>query len=159
MVEANPAVTDLNAIADLFQQVDNLLEDLRDQHDDSGDVDARDHVERQQNLNEQAYFVLAWGQFEAEVNDACRSVIRIGNSHEDWRQRRAWSLYDEENPRLSFRKRLAFVLDQGSEEWTRTLELYQLRNQIAHGDLSHTGINLPTVIEDFRHVQASLARD
>ncbi len=96
---------------------------------------------------------------EADIDDACRDAIRLGKSHEDWRRRRAWSVYDEENPRLSFRNRLTLVLDRSSDEWKRALELYQVRNQIAHGDLRHAGINLPTVIEDFDRIRSSLVRD
>ena len=48
--------------------------------------------------------------------------------------------------------------DRSSDERKRTPELYQVRNQIAHGDLRHAGINLPTVIEDFNRIQSSLAR-
>lgn len=114
---------------------------------------------RQQNLNEQAYFVLAWGQLEADIDDACRDAIRLGKSDPDWRQRRAWSVYDEETLRLSFRNRLTLVLDRSSDEWRRTMEHYQVRSQIAHGDLRHTGINLPTVIKDFRRIQSSLVRE
>ena len=152
-------MSDLDAIAALFQQVDNSLEDLREHHDSAGEDDERDRVARQQKLNEQAYFVLAWGQLEADIDDACRDAIRLGKSHEDWRHRRAWSVYDEDNPRLSFRNRLPLVLDRSSDEWKRTLELYAVRNQIAHGDLRHAGINLPTVIEDFHRIQASLIRN
>ena len=149
----------LEAIAALFQQVDNSLERLRERHDAAGEADERNGIARRQKLNEQAYFVLAWGQLEADIDDACRDAIRVGKSHADWRQRRAWSVYDEENPRLSFRNRLTLVLDRSSDEWKRTLELYEVRNQIAHGDLRHAGIDLPTVIEDFYRIQSSLARD
>ena len=152
-------MSDLDAIAALFQQVDNSLEDLRERHDAAGEADERDRLARQQGLNEQAYFVLAWGQLEADIDDACRDAIRRGKAQDDWRHRRAWSVYDEENPRLSFRNRLTLVLDRSSEEWKRTLELYQVRNQIAHGDLRHAGINLPTVIEDLNRIQSSLVRE
>ena len=70
-----------------------------------------------------------------------------------------WSLYDPENLRLSFRNRLMLVLDRTSDEWRRTMELYDVRNQIAHGDLRSEGIDVPTVIEDFYRIQSSLARD
>ena len=150
---------DLEAIAASFLQVDNSLEDLRDRHHAAGEAEERDRVARQQRLNEQAYFVLAWGQLEAEVGGACRNAIRLGKSHEDWRQRRAWSLYDSENPRLSFRNRLMLVLDQTSDEWRRTMELYDVRSQIAHGDLLSEGIDVSTVIEDFYRIQSSLARE
>ena len=152
-------MTDLEAIAALFQQVDSSLERLRERHDAAGDAVEREGVARRQKLNEQAYFVLAWGQLEADIDDACRDAIRFGKSHEDWRHRRAWSVYDEDNPRLSFRNRLTLVLERSSDEWQKTLELYQLRNQIAHGDLRHAGINLPAVIEDFQRIQSSLARE
>ena len=39
LAEARPAVTDLNAIAALFQQVDNSLEDLRERHDAAGETE------------------------------------------------------------------------------------------------------------------------
>ena len=150
---------DLEAIAASFLQVDDSLEDLRDRHHAAGEAEERDRVARQQRLNEQAYFVLAWGQLEAEVGEACRDAIRLGKSHEEWRQRRTWSLYDSENRRLSFRNRPRLVLDQTSNEWRRTMELYDVRNQIAHGDLLSEGIEVPTVIEDFYRIQSSLARD
>ncbi len=52
-------MSDLDAIAILFQRVDKSLEDVREQHDAAGEADERDRVARQQTLNEQAYFVLA----------------------------------------------------------------------------------------------------
>ena len=82
-------MTDLEAIAALFQQIDNSLEHVREQHDAAGETVEHDSVARRQELNEQAYFVLAWGQLEAEIDDACRDAIRFGKSHEDWRHRRA----------------------------------------------------------------------
>ena len=150
---------DLDAIAALYQQVDNSLEDLRDRYDTAGDSEERERVARQQRLNEQAYFVLAWGQLEAEIGDACRDAIRLGKSHEEWQHRRAWSLYDSENPRLSFRNRLTLVLDQTSDEWKRTMELYEVRNQIVHGNLRSEGIEVSTVIEDLDRIRSSLVRD
>ncbi len=80
-------MSDLGAIAALYQQVDNYLEGLRDRYDAASETEDRDSVARQQRLNEQAYFVLAWGQFEARISDACRDAIRRG--HQEWRYRRA----------------------------------------------------------------------
>ena len=39
------------------------------------------------------------------------------------------------------------------------MELYEIRNQIAHGDLRSEGIDVSTVIEDFFRSGSSLARD
>ena len=152
-------MSDLEAIAALYQQVDNSLEDLRDRYEAAGEAEERDRVARQQRLNEQACFVLAWGQLEAEIGEACRDAIRLGQSHDEWRHRRAWSLYDSENPRLSFRNRLMLVLDHTGDEWRRAMELYEVRNQIAHGNLLSRGIDVSTVIEDLFRIRSSLARD
>ena len=100
-----------------------------------------------------------WGQFEADVGTARRAAICLGQSHEDWRQRPAWSLYDSDNHRLRFRNLLMLVVDRTSDDWRRTIKLYQVRNQVAHGDLRSEGIDVPTVIEDFYRIQSSLARD
>ena len=39
-------MTQLEAIAALFQQIDNSLEDLRERHEAAGEADERDRVER-----------------------------------------------------------------------------------------------------------------
>ena len=76
-------MTDLDAIAALFSRSTTHWKTCREQHEVASEVDERDRVARQQTLNEQAYFVLAWGQLEAEIDDACRDAIRLGKSHED----------------------------------------------------------------------------
>ena len=149
----------LRAIAAAYERVDNHFDDLRDRFDASGDEAERDRVEREQRLNDQAWFVLAWGQLEADVDDACENAIRQGRLQADWRHRRPWSLYDPENPRLSFRNRLRLVLDETSDEWRRTDEHYRVRNDIAHGTLLSQRIDVSSVIEDFFRIRSLLARD
>ena len=152
-------MSDLLAIAALYEHVDNHFDDLRDGLDGVGDEAGRELVEQEQRINDQAYFVLAWGQFEADVGHACESAIRHGQSHGDWRYRRPWSLYDPGNLRLSFKNRLRLVLDETSEEWRRTVEHYKVRNDIAHGTLLSQRIDVSSVIEEFRRIQSSLMRD
>ena len=83
-------MSDLEAIAALYQRVDNSLEDLRDRCDAAGEAEERDRLARQQRLNEQACFVLALGQLEAEIGgEACRDAIRLRQSHADWQNRGA----------------------------------------------------------------------
>ena len=55
-------MSDLEATAALFQQIDDSPEDLREQYDAAGETDERDRVSRQQRSNEQAWFVLVWGR-------------------------------------------------------------------------------------------------
>ncbi|MDE2913035.1 MAG: hypothetical protein OXL68_08930 [Paracoccaceae bacterium] len=155
-------MSDLQAIAASYEWIDDFLEHLRDDHDTVGEADERDRVAREQELNDQAWFVLAWGQLEADIDNACRDAIRHAQSHGDWRNRRAWSLYNPDDRRLSglsFENRLTLVLEKGSGEWKRTMQLYNVRNQIAHGTLLSERIDVSSEIQDFYHIQTSLVRD
>ncbi len=82
-------MSDLQAIAASYERIDRFLGDLRDSWDAAGENDERDRVARERELNDQAWFVLAWGQLETDIDDACRAAIRHAQSHEDWRYRRA----------------------------------------------------------------------
>ena len=85
-------MSDLRTIAASYERIDRFLGDLRDSCDAAGEIDEREQIAREQELNDQAWFVLAWGQLEADIDDACRHAIRYAQSHEDWRYRRAWTL-------------------------------------------------------------------
>ena len=93
-------MSDLRAIADLYAEVDDSLEALRDKAVADGATTQRERIERKQRINDQAYFVLASGQLEADIVDACRSTIRHALTHGDWRDRRAWTLYSPDDRRL-----------------------------------------------------------
>lgn len=155
-------MSDLQAIAAAYERIDSYLGDVRDSCEAAGEADERARIAREQEINDQAYFVLAWGQLETDIEDACRDAIRHAQSDEDWRYRRAWSLYNPEDRRLSglsFENRLTLVLEKGSGAWRRTMQLYNVRNQIAHGTLLSERIDVSSEIEDFFRIQASLTRD
>ena len=153
-------MSDLQAVATAYERVDLHLRTLRDAEDGAGDELGAGSAKRERSINDQAYFVLAWGQLEANIDEACREAVRAGQSHEDWRYRRAWSLYNPDDRRLSglsFENRLTLVLEKGGDDWKRTMELYNVRNQIAHGTLLSARIDMARVIEDFFRIQSSLA--
>ena len=155
-------MSDLQAVTAAYEQIDLQLRSLRDAEDGAGDEPAPDPVDEERRINDQAFFVLAWGQLEADIEEACRDAIRNGQSHEDWRHRRAWSLYNPDDRRLSglsFENRLTLVLEKGSDDWKRTMELYSVRNQIAHGALLSARIDMQRAIEDFYRIRSSLARE
>ena len=120
-------MSDLRAIADLYAEVDDFLEALRD-------------------------------KAVADIADACRSTIRHAQTHGNWRDRRAWTLYNPDDRRLSglsFENRLTLVLERGSKNWKEVLH-YSVRNQIAHR-LRSQRIDVSSVIDGFYPIQASLA--
>lgn len=150
---------DLEAIAAVYEQIDNFLENQRDAAGETGERE--EPIALKQRINDQAYFVLAWGQLEAEIEEACRQAIRRGQEHEDWKCRRAWSLYNPEDRRLSglsLEDRLTLVLEKGTEYWKRAMQLYNVRNQIAHGALRSERIDVSSVVQDFYRIQSSLTR-
>ena len=154
-------MSDLQAIAAVYEQMDLHLRSVRDTEGRAGDDTALDPVDEEQRINDQAYFVLAWGQLEADIEEACRKAIREGQLQDDWRHRRAWSLYNPKDRRLSglsFENRLTLVIEKGSDDWKRTMELYNVRNQVAHGALLSARIDMEKVIRDFYRIQSSLAR-
>ena len=155
-------MSDLEAIAAVYEQMDLHLRSSRETEDTTGEEPVPDPVDREQRINDQAYFVLAWGQLEADIEEACREAIRKGQSYRDWRHRRAWSLYNPEDRRLSglsFENRLTLVLEKGSDNWKRAMELYNVRNQVAHGTLLSARIDMERVIRDFFRIQLSLWRE
>ena len=154
-------MTDLQTIATLYEEIDNTLESLRGSKPTADKDSEPDPITRKQQINDQAYFVLAWGQLEADVVELCRETIRNAQQNPDWMARRAWALYDPENRRLSglsFENRLSLVLERDTDNWKRMMQLYSVRNQIAHGTLLSERIDVSSVIQDFYNIQASLAR-
>ena len=156
MAEASPPVNDLQAIAALYEQVDRFLETWF-----AKDNVTRDQITHKQRINDQAYFVLAWGQLEADIEEVCRKTIRKAQSQNSWQQRRAWSLYNPDSRRLSglrFKQRLMLVLEKDGDSWNKTMQFYNIRNQIAHGKLRSERIEMSSVIEEFYIIQSSLTR-
>ena len=129
-------MTDLQAIASLYEEIDNALESLRGTL--PATCNGADPIPRKQQINDQAYFVLAWGQLEADITDTCRDTIRKAQQDDDWETCRAWALYDPEGrrpPRLTFENQLSLVLERDSDGWQKAMQFYRVRNQVAHGEL------------------------
>ena len=129
-------MNDLRAIADLYVEVDDFLETLRDRAEAAGANTERERIEHKQRIN--------------------------GQTHGNWRDHRAWTLYNPDHRRLSglsFENRLTLVLEKGSDHWKRVLQHYSVRNQIAHGRLRSERIDVSGVITEFFLIQSSLARN
>jgi hypothetical protein len=153
---------DLPHIRSVYHEIDAELEAQRSTARTSGDANAVDRIEAKQRINDQAYFVLCWGQLETAIDDTCRAVIRNRQSNRDWAVRRAWDLYNPDDDRLSglrFENRTALVLDRKAgtgSPWAKVMQYYSLRNQIAHGDLHAQRIDVHAVVQDFFQIQAAL---
>ncbi len=124
----------------------------------------RSKVVGQQVINDQAYFILCWGQLENEINDVCRAAVSRRRNHDDWQIRRAWDLYNPDEPRfsgLSFENRARLILDGHggrASPYAAAIKHYGSRNQIAHGELRATRVDVSAFVADCYVIQAALHR-
>ena len=153
---------DLPAIEALYLEIDNVFEAERSAAVAASDEPKAVRIEAKQKLNDQAYFIFSWGQLETAIDDACRSAIRTRRGSANRATRRAWELYDPDDKRLSglrFENRAALVLDKerGSDcAWKKVIRYYNMRNQIAHGTLLASRIDVTEVVQDFFLIQGEL---
>ena len=147
-----PAI--LAAYERIATDLDVRLERDREARDDAG----IERVEQQQRINDSAYFILAWGQLEAEINRAAIEAVRRRLSSVNWDERRAWDAHDPDKMRTKFEDRVALVLDRTSDIYKKTIRYYGWRNQIAHGTNLATGIDVARTVQDFFVIAGSIAR-
>ncbi len=153
-------VRDLERILDAYTQTDASLEAKRT----PAAAASVASTEARQVLNDQAYFLLCWGQLETEINARCREAIRRRREDPDWQTRRGWDLYNPDDPRLSglsFEDRVRLVLDmQGGRgsPFAKVMVHYEMRNKVAHGRLESRRVDVRAVVGDFHLIQAALHR-
>jgi len=154
----------LAQIGALYEEIDRGFDD---EHQDAltvGDEASARRIEQKQLLNDQAYFVLCWGQLEAEIDEACRAAIRRRQSNATWELRRGFDFYDPADRRLSglpFDRRVAIVLDREgapSRPFAKVMSYYETRNKVAHGKLEAKRIDVSEVVADFYVIQGALTR-
>ena len=155
---------ELTEIRALYLEIDAAFEAELDRATHAGDIAAADRIKRNQLINDQAYFILTWGQLERAIDDVCRLAIRARQAMPAWSDRRGWDLFNPDDRRLSgltFEERLALVVDRAAgrgSPWALAKKYYDLRNQIAHGTLRSEGLDVNAVIQDFYVIQGALAR-
>ncbi len=151
---------DLARIEATWTKLDYALE-----RDLSGaDATETSKILSQQIISDQAYFILCRGHLESRIDSTCRAAVDRRRTHADWQVRRAWDLYNPQEARfsgLSFENRARLVLDgqagRGSE-YAITMKHYGSRNQIAHGDLRTTRIDVSAFVQDCFVIQSALHR-
>ncbi len=153
---------DFPAIEALYLEIDSVFESQRRAAIADSDQQRVTKIEAKQTLNDQAYFIFSWGQLETAIDEACRNAIRTRRGSPNRATRRSWELYDPDDKRLSglkFENRAALVLDKehGPDcAWKKVIRYYNTRNQIAHGTLLASRIDITDVIQDFFLIQSEL---
>lgn len=150
---------DLAAITAVYGELATILDAQLAQAEQASNSALVDRIVRKQRIHDSAYFILAWGQLEAEINRAAEQAIRTRRSSIRWEDRRAWDAHDPENMRAKFEDRAALVLDRlnvVSDAYRRTIRYYGWRNGIAHGATLATGIDVPVVIGDLYQIAGEI---
>ena len=154
----------LQQIGALYEEIDADFDAELDDAVASRDEAAVQRIEQKQLLNDQAYFVLCWGQLETEIDDACRAAIRKRKASKGWEKRRGFDFYNPDDNRLSglpFDRRVAIVLDRDGgpgSPFAKVMSYYETRNKIAHGKLEAKRIDVSAVVADFYVIQGALTK-
>lgn len=150
---------DLQAIEATYTEIASRLDLALEAARQDGNTSAVVWIAKQQQIVVSAFFILAWGQLEVAINDACEVAVRKRNANPDWEERRAWDSHNADDLRAKFEDRAALVLDRQnkvSDGYRRTIRYYGERNRVAHGRSFATGIDLPFVIGDIYQIISQL---
>jgi hypothetical protein len=154
----------LQQIGALYEEIDAGYDAGLDNAVATGDATAARRTEQKQLINDQAYFVLCWGQLETEIDEACRTAIRRRKSNASWEMRRGFDFYNPDDNRiggLPFDRRAAIVLNCNGgpgSAFAKVMFYYETRNRIAHGKLEARRIDVSEVVADFYIIQSALQR-
>ena len=151
----------LAEIVAAFSDIDGRFE--RSWNANSDEV-FRERLGKRQVLNDQAYFLLCWGQLETEIDERCRFTIRHRRASTDWQVRRGWDIYNPDDRRLSglsFEERASLVLDRDGgygSAYATAMRHYVVTNRIAHGKLESARVDVVQAARDFYAVQSAMTR-
>lgn len=151
---------DLPAIEATYTELATRLDRKLDAAREQGDGAAVAWAEKQQLINDSAYFILVWGQLEVRIDEVCEAAVRQRRDSDDWSLRRAWDAFDPDNLRVRFEDRSgprARPIQQESDAYERTLRYYRERNRVAHGRSLATAIDVPFIISDLYPIASELA--
>lgn len=110
--------------------------------------------ERRRELNNQAYFVMLFAQFENEVEQRCIRLVRSKLALANWAARRPWEILEISGAgelRLPFMKQVALLFEKSSPDYAQVYGFYKTRCLIAHGNTTAVGpISVGTAESDLR---------
>lgn len=137
-----------------YSATTSLLHDLK--HGGTGGS-GDDRYERSLVVNDCAYFMLMFSQFEDEVNRLCEGLIRRKKALCEWEERRSWDILDDKQVRtLGFMRRVALLTEKGGRIYNRVKALYEVRNAIAHGSILFATVELGPVARDLQDIASQL---
>jgi hypothetical protein len=102
-------------------------------------------------INDSAYFLLAFGQFEEAVRTRASEIV-VDRMRKPAGERSPWDVIDVD--RHDFMGCVALVCEKGHRDYTTIGEYYRERNRIAHGDWPRETILVPEVLKTLAEMAA-----
>ena len=124
-----------------------------------GRVRKQKKYRRQNEINDQAYFLFMFTRLEDHIRQQSATLIkRKKKSISSWKQKAAWEILpsDPTADDLSFKKRLALLTEKGGSDYNLVSQYYEERNSIAHGGDFISKINMPNVIYELKRLYKML---
>ncbi|MEQ8821582.1 MAG: hypothetical protein RLY93_15210 [Sumerlaeia bacterium] len=117
--------------------------------------------ERLMDLNDQAYFILLFAQFEDRVTELCLNLVRKKKGAKSWKTRRLWDQFPTDRiesfrSALPFLRRVSLLIDKGTPHYAVIKSLYEDRNRIAHGDTTLARLYIPSVVLQIQRLTKDL---
>jgi hypothetical protein len=106
-------------------------------------------------INDSAYFLLAFAQFEDAVRLRTKELMLARRSGA-WPTSSPWDVIDHE--RLAFMDHAALLFEKGNSEYNEIGEYYRERNRIAHGDWPRGSILVPSVVKRLALLEAQFPK-
>jgi len=119
-----------------YDTVDALIQTQIAEALTRSDTASEARLESTRALNDYAYFVVLFSQFERIVKAKFKDAVDRRRNNPDWTQRRGWDYDLFNSDRVPFNTQIASVLDRKLPEYRQVITFYQQRNHIAHGGLS-----------------------
>ncbi|MBY0558590.1 hypothetical protein [Hyphomicrobium sp.] len=119
---------------------------------------AVERLDGTRDLLERGFFVLLFGQFEAEVTQLFERVRDKRSAVANWVTRRGWDVPEYIGKRVPFETKLALVLDRRDAAHGKVLRAYATRNHCAHGGHTEPVGSIDQFVNDLYAWQSRLTK-
>lgn len=137
-----------------YNNIDNEYSSIEFEATSKGWVNKEFQYQRKRELNDQAYFLFMFTRLEYRIREQSSVLITKKQcSIQSWKQRASWDILPSSaRDSIPFKKRLALLIEKGSQDYNLILSYYTERNSIAHGGNFISSINMPLVISELKRL-------
>lgn len=141
-------------LVEQYNDIDNKYSFIEFEAMSKGWENKESKYQRKRALNDQAYFLFMFTRLEDRIRQESSALItKKQNSIHSWKQRASWDILPSSaRDGIPFKKRLALLIEKGSQDYNLTLNYYRERNSIAHGGSFISSINMPLVISELQRL-------